>query len=327
MAWRTTPRQILVTLLVAIGLFAAVSFLLFGKKEQSFGVTFSPEYATELGLDWHEAYSAMLVDLHPLVVRIPMPWNRVEPVSGEYQITDYDWMLAQAQQNGVQVILAIGMKVPRWPECQAPSWTTALSQQELTNALLGLEQHIVLAYRDHPALLRWQVENEPLFPFGECPLPNIDRLREEVELVRDLDPGHPIVLTSSGEQANWLELSSLADVVGASLYRFTWSAALGPVVFPHSPLYYRAQAWIVSLVAGDPVVISELQMEPWFADGIGDTQGDGVAFSETDFHEHVSFARATGISEVWLWGVEWWYREHLAGRSELWNAAKTLFAE
>ena len=43
------------------------------------------------------------------------------------------------------------------------------------------------------------------------------------------------------------------------------------------------------------------------------------------FQENIKFSQELGFNEVYLWGVEWWYAEHLAGRSEIWAAAKALF--
>ncbi|MCR4311961.1 MAG: beta-galactosidase [Candidatus Uhrbacteria bacterium] len=304
-----------------------MGFAIFAPREQAFGVTFSTRYAEELGLNWREAYEATITELHPLVVRIPVAWDSVEPVDGEFYFDDIDWMMEFARENGVQVVLAIGLKIPRWPECRIPSWAADNEGEDLTRAVLDYEQRLVLRYREHPALVRWQVENEPLFWYGECPLPDLDRLAREVEIVKDLDAAHPVVLTSSGEQATWFELSSLADVVGVSLYRFSWNPALGPVVFPHAPWYYRLHAALIDMIAGDEVVITELQMEPWFEDGLGNVAGDHIPFAPSDFDEHLQFARETGISEIWLWGVEWWYHEKLEGDDGLWKRGQSLFAE
>ena len=304
---------------IALGLFV------FRPRSQVYGVTFSRQYAVDLGVDWREAYTATLRDFSPEVIRIPVVWTDIEPADGTFYFDELDWMMAQAKAYDARVVLAIGLKVPRWPECHIPAWVERDDEQALKQSVLTMEQRVVLRYRDHASLVRWQVENEPLFWYGECPLPNLERLREEVELVRGLDVAHPVVLTSSGEQATWFELSSLADVIGVSLYRFAWNPALGPVVFPHAPWYYRIHSGLVSLVSGDPVIISELQMEPWYEDGLGNDEGDHIAFTKDDFDEHIAFVQQTNVSEVWLWGVEWWYREYLAGRTEIWDAARELF--
>ncbi len=325
MARRIFPWIIIVILLAVAACAFVLGFVLFDEREQSFGVTFSPAYAKELGLDWRKAYEATLSDLKPALVRIPVLWDAVEPVDGTLLFDDLDWMMELAKQSETPVVLAIGLKVPRWPECHIPTWADEFETEDLTRAVLDFEQQLVLRYREHPSLVRWQVENEPLFWYGECPLPDLGRLKREVELVHDLDAAHPIVLTSSGEQATWFELSSLADVVGVSVYRFTWNPLLGPVAFPHPPWYYRVHGAFVSLLSGDPVIITELQMEPWYEDGIGNDDGAHISFDSVDFARHLAFARETGVSEVWLWGVEWWYREYLAGRTEIWTSARELF--
>lgn len=327
MTLRTFPWIIGVMLLAIAFVAIAIGLFLFRPRNQVYGMTFSRQYAEDLGVDWREAYTAILKDLSPEVVRIPIEWNAIEPADGTFAFDDLDWMMEQANEFDVNIVLALGIKVPRWPECHIPSWAQDLEEDALLQAVLAMEQRVILRYRDHASLMRWQVENEPLFWYGECPLPSLERLRHEVELVHDLDVAHPVLLTSSGEQATWFELASLADVIGVSLYRFSWNPALGPVVFPHAPWYYRLHAGLVSLVSGDPVIITELQMEPWYEDGLGNDDGDHIPFTVNDFSEHIAFVRQTNISEVWLWGAEWWYREYLAGRTEIWDAAREIFDE
>ena len=304
---------------------AAVGRFAFEGGAPAYGVTFSSSYARELGLDAAAAYTAVIEELNVNIVRIPVPWDRVAPLPGVNTFDEIDAMLDIAAENDAQVMLAVGYKVPRWPECAIPDWASALDNAAFTDALLTHLDTVVTRYKEHPALARWQVENEPLFPFGECPVPDIDRLRAEIALVRRVDPSHPILLTSSGEQSSWLELAASADIVGVSLYRFAWNDAMGPVAFPHTPLYYRLHRGLVR-ATGKDALVSELQMEPWFAEGVGNDAGTTIPFSSSDFREHVLFVEETGMEEAWLWGVEWWYRERLAGRPELWDAARDVFS-
>ena len=145
------------------------------KPEPIYGATFSQTYADYLELDWKETYIAVLDELEIKYIRIPIYWSSVESVEHEYNFSDIDWMMQEAQARDVKVTLVTGMKVPRWPECFIPDWALQNSQQDYHEDVLRLIEITVNRYKDHPALYRWQVENEPFFPFGVCPPADTDR--------------------------------------------------------------------------------------------------------------------------------------------------------
>ncbi|MCB1212982.1 MAG: hypothetical protein KDK40_01665, partial [Chlamydiia bacterium] len=181
-------------------------------------------------------------------------------------------------------------------------------------------------YEGHPALLRWQVENEPFFPFGECPKREKGFYNGEVALVRTLDPNHDTQVTTSGEQSLWVLYADGADVVGSSLYRTVYVPVLGYFTFPIPSFVYTFQAQLVELF-GKRVVISELQMEPWLPPNNDELSIDerAVLFTPENMQRNARYAEKTRISEVYVWGIEWWYYLHLNQHSDLWNAGKDLF--
>ncbi len=291
---------------------------------QRLGITYSSKYAQSLGLDPHVAFAEIIDDLQVRHVRLPVYWSDVEKTQGSYDFAQLDAMLEAAALRDVTVTLAIGMKVPRWPECFIPEFY-AENQETLDPAVLRYVQELVMHARQYDVVTRWQVENEPFFPYGECPEPSLERLRREVALVRAFDE-RPILMTVSGEQEPWLDLASIADEIGVSMYRFTYQESFGALAFPHPSVYYRLHAFVTRLFADD-VIVSELQMEPWFTGNPQDPASLDVPFTAEDFVEHVQFAKDTGIDETLLWGAEWWYYEHLRGNDSLWNAAIETFAE
>lgn len=290
-----------------------------------FGETFSNDYAAHLGLDPEEVYLATLRELGVKVVRLPVNWDDIEPTAGAREFAGLDWYMNQAMEHEVGVILAIGNKVPRWPECQTPPWAYDLLPDEYHEALLGHVQAVVERYKNHPALLRWQVENEVLFPFGNCPTANYPQFKEEVRLVRELDPEHKIQVTVSGEQQIWASQAWEADVIGTSLYRFAWNPTIGFSVFPHPPLIYALQARSISLFTKTSV-ISELQAEPWFPrDAIKYDPAEARAFFTPEMLRlHTAYAVRTGLREISFWGVEWWYYLKVHGYPELWDEGARL---
>lgn len=294
---------------------------------QKLGVTFSTAYARDLGLDPRETFLATLDDLGVRRLRIPIYWSDVEPREGEFLWGEVDWMMAEAEARGAEVTLAVGAKVPRWPECFVPDWAETGDANSRNERLEAYLRVAVERYRHSPALVRWQVENEPFFKFGVCPDPDEKIIAREVALVRKLDDRHPIAMTASGEMEAWLPVAGPADVLGASLYRITWNKHIGYFHYPIPAWFYRVRALVVSPFV-DTTIISELQAEPWFPEPIANrTPAEwSAAFTPEHLAKNVSFAARTGISETNLWGVEWWYWLKTRGDSGLWDAARGIFA-
>lgn len=294
--------------------------------EPAYGVTFSTKYAKELGLDWRKAYLAVLDDLKVRRLRIPIYWDEIEPEDGRYDWSEVDWMIDQAAVRGAEVILAVGRKVPRWPECHVPGWAAALSEDRQRRHLLAFLEAEVRRYRTEPAVRAWQVENEPLFRFGRCPPPDREFLKREIALVRSLDD-RPVLVTDSGELSTWIRTATLGDVLGISMYRLVWDERIGELYWPVSPFWYTERINFISPVARK-VIVSELQAEPWFVKPPAETPLDEQfeTMGVERFLGNVEFARGTGVGEVYLWGVEWWY--WLLGRGEpaFWDAARWLFS-
>ncbi|PIR73093.1 MAG: hypothetical protein COV26_00320, partial [Candidatus Nealsonbacteria bacterium CG10_big_fil_rev_8_21_14_0_10_36_23] len=99
-------------------------YLLIGKtepaKEITWGVNFSQKHAQNLGLDWKETYLALLNDLGTENLKVAAQWDLIEPKEGEYYFEDLDWQIKEAENRGAKILLVIGMKTPRWPECHIP---------------------------------------------------------------------------------------------------------------------------------------------------------------------------------------------------------------
>ena len=138
-------------------------------EEISWGVNFSQKQAKLLGLDWQETYLALLDDLKVKNLKLITHWDLIEPEEGEYNFKDLDWQIQTAEEKGAKLLLVIGMKTGRWPECHIPEWAKILSKEEQQERILKLIEKIVLNYRSRTPIEYWQVENEPFFPFGECP--------------------------------------------------------------------------------------------------------------------------------------------------------------
>ena len=315
----------------SIGLvIAAICLAVFVFKYNSFqspllGVTFSKVYATQLDVDWKEAYSATVKDLKPDHIRIPVYWSDIEISEGEFDFRDYDWMLDMAQDEGVAVTLAIGQKVPRWPECFIPDWVDSYSESERQALVLEMLREVVSRYESNSAVVRWQVENEAFLQFGKCPAMKLGNVIEEIELVQSVSD-KPITMTTSGEVEPWLHLAPYTDHVGFSLYRLTWNSVLGFWMYPLQPSFYRARIKTIDPFV-DMVYVSELQAEPWFHQPIDtlDIEDQHQMFSPRMLRENVNFAKRLSVPLIDLWGVEWWWYMKENEDASLWNEAKVIF--
>lgn len=317
--------------LVGLGVFG-MSMPPLSKVEPVWGVTFSIPQAVYLGLDWQEAYAAVLDELGVRHLRLSAYWNRLEPVNDGYDWSELDYQMDHAAQRGASVLLAVGRKLPRWPECHDPAWIQGMSQAEVQEQLLETVRVVVERYRDHAALRAWQLENEPLFAYGECPPADREFLRREEELLRQLDGGrHPIVVTDSGELSSWWGAAQFGDVLGTTMYRTVFSQRTGRAfhydyIFPAG--LYRLKARYIRWLVGKPVVISELQGEPWGKQALRDmtVEERRVLFSPARFRDIQAFAEETGLPEAYWWGVEFWYWEKVKqANSEYWEIANEIF--
>lgn len=294
-------------------------------RDPIYGITFSPRYAADLGLNVDDAYATLVNELGVKHVRLPLYWSDIERAPGAFDWTVPDQLVEFSQAHGVELTVVVGMKVPRWPECYVPDWAEGLDADRLQEAVLAFITQAVDRYKDSAAVVRWQVENEPFFPFGTCPLITTAQFKERVERVRSLDP-RPILVTVSGEIGPWLESAQAADVLGFSMYRQTWNDLFGYFVYPISPEFYAVRA---SLVHDDvpSVIISELQAEPWFPEPLASRPLTDwyELFTAEMFENNIQFARDARLSEVYLWGAEWWVALKDAGDDRLWNVAKEVF--
>lgn len=303
----------------ALVFFSAFAFRSFSHRAE-YGFTFSSVYAESLGLNAQETLLASLSAFDPHTVRLPLYWNTVELSPGVYSWETTDALVADIEQTDAALIIAIGAKVPRWPECFIPEWVDILDREAYRAALLAYTAQAVERYA--PVVDVWQIENEPFFAFGECPDTDIDLLKEEIALVRGLDPDAQVQMTVSGEQQMWGSVASLADRIGVSMYRKASHPLLGSFTLPVPASWYMLMR--APLFFSHPVGVSELQMEPWFTSDPLSVPAHEAAllFTPRDALNNLAYARASGFLEVSFWGVEWWYYLQQQGYGEVWDVMK-----
>jgi len=326
--------MILLILLVIVSFTICYFFIGFSKQAENitWGVNFSQKHAEGLGLDWRETYLAILDDLGAKNIKIAVHWDFIEGEEGNYYFDDLNWQIREAEKRGAEIILVIGMKTPRWPECHIPRWAENLNKQEQQERVLKLIEKIVLQYRDTKAIKYWQVENEPFFSFGKCPSFDKELLKREIDLVKSLDSQkRPIIISESGEFSFWTRAAKAGDIVGTTLYRRIWSKEF-KIYFTHifTPTFYRRRAQIIEKIFNKKVICIELQAEPWGPELLYDLplEEQEKSMDLERFQKNIKFAEKTGLDEFYLWGTEWWYWLKIKhNKPEIWDQAKKLFGK
>jgi hypothetical protein len=317
------------------------------------GFTFSQRQAEYLGLPWDEVFDAAL-DLSPTIIRLGAYWDEIEPYEGVYDWTTLDTQVDRADEQGLNVILTVGMKAPRWPEYFLPAWlesrldldeeTTVSEHPEIQRRTLAFVERVVRRYRDRDAIAYWQVENEPLDPSGPDRWQfGHDFLAREVALVREVDD-RPIIVTMFVEVspmllAPWRQeearsraamLLSLGDILGLDLYPNRAYRAHG------GDWYFSWPSWMwkptvvelqrLAQQVGRRAWIMEAQAEPWepgqlvYTDApLSRSVRPGVAAAA------VRQLREIGFDTILLWGVEHWYMRRARHEDLVWWNQMLLF--
>lgn len=299
------------------------------KNELSYGVTFSKKHAEELGLDWKQLYYDILNELKVEKIRLPAYWDEIEHKNDEYNWLDLDWQIKEAGDKA-EIILAVGGRLPRWPECHFPDWAQGLSEQQREEEILNYIYKTINRYKDNENIVAWQIENEPfLTHFGECPKLNKQFLDNEIELVKSLD-NRPIVITDSGELSIWIPAAKRADIFGTTMYRDTYSHFLKRYIhYPIYPGFFRFKKNLTKIFAQpEKWVVIEMQAEPWGSTPYQNLSEEerSITMNLEKFKEMIEFSSKTGFNEFYLWGVEYWYWEKEKNNNNtFWEESKNLF--
>ena len=322
-------------LLLVILLVVAVFFLAQKEKPHTitYGMSFNTMYARELGLDWKDTYDAILDDLQVRHLRLAAHWPMIEPKANTYNFEELDYQVNRAEEVGATVVLAVGRRLPRWPECHVPNWAQDLSEVDRRAAQLKYMETVINRYKASPAVTVWQVENEPfleVFAFDYCGKLDTDFLDKEISLVRTLDGTRPILITDSGNLGTWQGAYSRGDMFGTSVYVHFWNPELGQFRTFLPPWFYRVKDNFMAVIYGEkPTLLIELSAEPWLVEPIVDVplETQFTRMNLEKFEDILAYAEDTRFETQYLWGAEWWYWLKLQDRPEMWDRGKKLFVK
>ncbi|HMR55227.1 MAG TPA: cellulase family glycosylhydrolase [Candidatus Doudnabacteria bacterium] len=302
------------------------------EKDLVWGVNYSQLRAKDLNMDPIKLFTTILDDLQVKDVRLAAYWSEIEETQGEYNFNSIKSLLDEAQSRDVNVILAVGRKLPRWPECHEPAWYHHITMEQKEEALLAMIEKTVTELKTYDNIVAWQVENEPFFDFGlNCPIIKSSLYKKEVALVKSLDD-RPIIGTDSGEKGPWITTAwGGIDIFGSTMYRTVYLDKKEKyTTYPLPAWTYNVKAGLLRILSGANKTLGvELQAEPWFA-GVGAQQTpeeiQQQLMNPSILQANTDYATRTGFSENYFWGTEWWYwYAETTGDTILIDTVKPLF--
>lgn len=241
-------KKITLIFLIIIILIFAFYFFISNKpipEKINYGISFNTLYARELNLDWKEVYVALLNDLNVKNLRLAAHWDMVEPEDDQWNFSELDEQLRLAEEKDAKVILSVGRRLPRWPECHIPDWTINKSWDEQKIEITEYLEVVVNRYKDRKNIIYWQVENEPyleVFAKENCGDLDEEFLQQEIDLVKSLD-SRKILITDSGNLGTWI--SPWKKVISLELQ---FMCIFGILTSDHSDHFYLLGFIISKLV-------------------------------------------------------------------------------
>ncbi len=301
----------------------------------TYGVSFIPDYAKSLGVNPKQTMSA-LIGIGVRQFRLTSYWSDIETSPGHYNFSQLDWEFKMANAAHAKVLLTVGLRQPRWPECHAPGWiNTNKPMKDWEPQLLAFMTKVINRYKNNPALEGWELENEYFLKgFGDCTNFSRSRLITEYNLIRKLDGHHiPIDIPRSNNAIGFPIGNPTPTFYGISVYKRVWDANLTHryLQYPFPSWYYSFLAGVQELYQGKNMIIDEMQAEAWPPSGKTIPQTSlaeqNKSINATRLKNRFTFSKATGMKDVIMWGSEYWYyRKVVLHDPSLWNVAKKEFA-
>jgi hypothetical protein len=289
-----------------------------------YGVSFSLKQCRAFGIEPKECLEWLLAQGWRRF-RLMSYWAGYEKEQGKLDFTALDWQIGMIAKAGGVVTLCLGVKQPRWPEYHWPEWAWQLDKPARDEALFHYVQAVVERYKDNPAVVSWQLENEALLQgFGRRIDIDRHRLRNEYELIKRLDPTRPVIMSASNGWGIPLRRPR-PDIVGFSYYPTMYKKGRYSTTV-QKPWFERLRRHLVR----QPVFIHELQCEPWGPKPIWQmpVSEQDKSMNPAQIKLNLAAARRIGAYPIDLWGAEYWYYRMVKLHDpSIWNAAQAALAQ
>lgn len=322
-----------------------------------YGVSYSFEQAGWYGLDLRKSYAALLDQVKVDWVRLPFFWDLMVDESGNLKIDDLKFAIEEAQRRNIKIIVAIGAKVPYYPEFHLPSdvkaqlkfGETISSQHKIAPEILAVDKKVVSELATYDNIAYWQVENEPFLGNVNGLKISPDLIAEEVRVVRESDPlKRPIILNHPAGwflDNDWKKLLPIlrqGDVFatnayfktqGIDLVSFKLAGSEFHIPWPKS-FIWPVQSWLflspnfASIKRqvennGNDLWVLEMQSEPYIRKKT-DAAASKFSFTPGDIKLGNNFLKSYGIKSVGLWGAHFWQYKQANGDNSWINAVKSI---
>lgn len=288
-----------------------------------YGVSFSVKQCRSLGLEPQAVLSWLLAQGWRRF-RLMSYWDEHEKAPGQYDFSELDWQVNMISQAGGHVSMCLGAKQPRWPEYHWPDWAWQADKKRRDEALLRYIATVMARYREVPALVSWQLENEALLKgFGERIEIDRTRLLKEAALVRQLDPHRTFAMSTSNGWGMPVR-EPWPDTVGFSVYTVMYKNGRYRRTIQKLWLH-RLRKSFIHIILGKWVFVHELQCEPWGPKAIWkmDMAEQDKSMGTDQIRKNIAAARKIKAYPIDLWGAEWWYWRAAQGDMSIWDAVRT----
>ncbi len=262
------------------------------------------------GLDEKETIKK-LFSLPITRVRIPIPFNEVNPQKNTWDFSKRDFLIEEAVKHNLTIDLQMGIKTIGWPEVNAPNWLATQfpylntkgiqidKDPELQQYILTYLQKTSERYLKNKAIKTIQVENEPFSK--HLSVTNYRYISkyfnaQEIALVKKLDPYHrPFVQNIPFDTP--LAIPSVvktADIIGLNIYN-QYYLPLPEILYWMS---LQACTAIVKML-GKHVFVTEYQSAAWLDDNT-----PAIPFSTKKFEQGLIHIAQFKPQAIFLWDVE-----------------------
>jgi len=303
-------------------------------KPLQLGVSFIPDYAQSLGVNPQQNMDALL-NIGVKNFRLVSYWSDAEQQQGTYDFSQLDWQFRKAEAAHAHIILTLGLRQPRWPECHIPAWANNEAASVWQAQLYAYMKATINRYKTSPALQSYQLENEYFLKgFGICTDYSRQRLISEYNLVKATDPNHPVIIGRSNNALGFPVGQPQPDEFSISIYKRVWDAGVTKryLEYPFPAHFYAFIAGVQQIFIHKNMMIGELQAEAWPSRGqsIQNTSlaEQNKSLDATRLQDTFTFGKATGMKQINMWGAEYWYyRKVVLHDPSLWNVAKQEFQQ
>jgi hypothetical protein len=290
-------------------------------SHDEFGISFSLKQCRNFGIDTATTLEWLLTNAGFKRFRLMSYWDEHEKQQGIYDFTSLDEQVAAISKIGGTITLCLGARQPRWPENHWPDWAWNEDKALRTSALLKFIEIVVNRYKHYGSVTSYQLENEALLVnFGERAEVDVPRLRQEYALVKKLDPGRPVIMTTSTSWGIPIR-QPIPDIVGFSFYNIVYrNGAYHRSLF--FPWVHRFRKFLILLIHRKPTFIHELQLEPWGPAAIWkmSIEEQDKSMNIAQIANNIKLGKAIKAAPYDLWGAEWWYWRHTRGDDTIWEA-------